>query len=116
MSNAPDESYPIAVDGIPCPPLRLTEAERDAALRALPAWTYDPTRNALHRHILFADFTEALDAMVRIGVIAERSDHHPEWTNVYNKLDIWLTTHDTKGISERDVKLASEIDRTIRRM
>ena len=76
----------------------------------LPLWTYDEGRRALYRRITFRDFAEALGAMVRIGVAAERADHHPEWSNVYNRLDIWLTTHDTGGDSERDVALARVID------
>ena len=76
----------------------------------LPLWHYDPARNAIHRRLVFADFAEALAAMVRIGVAAEKADHHPEWSNVYNRLDIWLTTHDTGSVSERDHALARVID------
>lgn len=73
-------------------------------------WVYDPARRALHRRLIFADFAEALAMMVRIGMAAEKADHHPEWTNVYNRLDIWLTTHDTGDVSERDHALARVID------
>ncbi len=78
---------------------------------ALPAWRYDPQRRALHRRLSLADFGQALSAMVRIGVEADKRDHHPEWTNVYDRIDIWLTTHDTGGVSERDEALAAVIDR-----
>ena len=76
----------------------------------LPLWSYDEERRALYRRITFRDFAEALGAMVRIGMAADRADHHPEWSNVYHRLDIWLTTHDTGGVSERDVALARAID------
>jgi len=76
----------------------------------LTTWQYDENRAALFRQLRFADFAEALAAMVRIGVVAEKMDHHPEWANVYNRIDIWLTTHDTGGVSERDHALAQAID------
>jgi len=76
----------------------------------LTLWRHDAERNALYRQLRFADFAEALAAMVRIGVAADKADHHPEWTNVYNRLDIWLTTHDTGGVSPRDHALARVID------
>ncbi|KQM54518.1 pterin-4-alpha-carbinolamine dehydratase [Sphingomonas sp. Leaf208] len=77
----------------------------------LPAWKYNPERRALHRRLSFASFGEALGAMVRIGVEADKRDHHPEWANVYNTVDIWLTTHDAGGVSNKDENLASAIDR-----
>lgn len=80
------------------------------AIAALSAWTVHPTRKALYRRLQFATFGEALAAIVRIGVEAEKIDHHPEWWNVYGTIDIWLTTHDEGGISQRDVALASAID------
>lgn len=75
-----------------------------------PAWMIDEPRKALHRRLTFATFGEALAAMVRIGVEADKADHHPEWSNVYGTIDIWLTTHDVDGISDRDVSLARAID------
>ncbi|MDT0575945.1 4a-hydroxytetrahydrobiopterin dehydratase [Croceicoccus sp. F390] len=83
------------------------------ALAKLPLWTHDADRQALYRKIVFTDFAEALAAMVRIGFAAEQADHHPEWANVYNRLEIWLTTHDAGGVSTRDIKLAQQIDATI---
>ncbi len=88
----------------------LADDIRTARLADLPDWAFDPARNALHRHIRFGDFGSALAAMVRIGIAAEKADHHPEWSNVYDKLDIWLTTHDAGGVSERDLALAGHID------
>lgn len=88
----------------------LTPDARDLALADLPAWRYDADRKAFQRSLRFADFSEALGAMVRIGLEAEKADHHPEWANVYNRLDIWLTTHDAGDVSTRDLALARRID------
>jgi 4a-hydroxytetrahydrobiopterin dehydratase len=88
----------------------LSADARDLALAELSAWRYDAARKALHRGLRFADFNQALGTMVRIGLEAEKADHHPEWTNVYDRLDIWLTTHDADGVSPRDVALARRID------
>lgn len=82
-----------------------------AELRGLPNWSYDESRKALFRQIVFRDFSEALGFIVRVGMEAEKADHHPEWTNVYNCLDIWLTTHDSGGVSQLDFALAGLIDR-----
>jgi 4a-hydroxytetrahydrobiopterin dehydratase len=91
-------------------PQALSKIERDQALSALPEWTYVEDRDALHRKLVLKDFSAALGLMVRIGIEAEKTDHHPEWFNVYNKLDIWLTTHDAGGVSEKDLALAKFID------
>lgn len=88
----------------------LTEAERMQALVQLPLWNYDEERNALYRQIRLANFSEAIALMVRIGIEAEKADHHPEWFNVYNRIEIWLTTHDANGVSYRDIALAGVID------
>jgi 4a-hydroxytetrahydrobiopterin dehydratase len=96
-------------------PQPLSKSERDQALSALPEWTYIEDRDALHRKLVLEDFSAALGLMVRIGLEAEKADHHPEWFNVYNRLDIWLTTHDAGGVSERDVALAKVIDSLARR-
>lgn len=89
---------------------RISLLERATALEALLAWSFDEDRQALYRRLEFSDFAEALSFMVRVGVHADRMDHHPEWTNVYNRLDIWLTTHDCAGVSSRDIALATVID------
>lgn len=88
----------------------LTPEARAAALAELPEWRYDAARNALHRRITRADFAEAFALMTRIALVAEKADHHPEWANVWNRIDIWLTTHDAGGVSQRDVDLAAAID------
>ncbi|QTD54513.1 4a-hydroxytetrahydrobiopterin dehydratase [Parasphingorhabdus cellanae] len=91
----------------------LNDAQREAALAALSEWEYDSERDAISRKFKFADFTEAFAFMTRVALHAEKADHHPEWFNVYNKVDITLTTHDAGengGLSERDVDLAKKIE------
>lgn len=92
---------------------QLSEAERKASLGSLPDWTYDPTRDAIFRSLRFDNFAQAFGFMTRIAILAEKADHHPEWFNVYNRVDITLTTHDAGengGLSTRDVALAQQID------
>lgn len=93
------------------PIARLTEAERDAALAALPQWRLRDDGRAIVRDLTFADFAEAFAFMARIAIHAEKVDHHPEWSNVYNRVSVTLTTHDADGLSMRDVAMAREIDR-----
>jgi 4a-hydroxytetrahydrobiopterin dehydratase len=88
----------------------LTPEQRHDALQSLPAWTYDESRLALYREIVLGDFAEAFALMTRIAIVAEKADHHPEWSNVYNRVRIWLTTHDAGGVSARDLDLATAID------
>jgi 4a-hydroxytetrahydrobiopterin dehydratase len=90
---------------------KLTEAERRAALADLPHWTPAEGRDAITRRFKFKDFNAAWGFMNRVALLAELQDHHPEWFNVYNRVDILLTTHDCDGLSARDVKLAQAIDR-----
>jgi 4a-hydroxytetrahydrobiopterin dehydratase len=89
---------------------RLTDGERDAALGQLPGWTLREDGLAIERKLRFGDFGEAFAFMTRVAIEAEKADHHPEWFNVYNRVEITLTTHDAGGISARDVKLARFID------
>lgn len=88
---------------------RLTEAERAELLPGLTGWTLDPARDAIVRSWRFVSFVEAFAFMTRVALLAEKADHHPEWTNVYNRVDILLTTHDAGGLSMRDVALARAI-------
>ena len=88
----------------------LSENERSDALVALSSWTYDTERKAIFRRLLLDDFAQAMGLMMRIAIEAEKADHHPEWFNVYNRIDIWLTTHDAGGVSERDIALARCIE------
>lgn len=84
----------------------------DEVLAALPSWRANPGgRPAIARKFVFADFNAAFGFMTRVALMAEKSDHHPEWSNVYNRVVIDLTTHDAGGISERDFALAAEVER-----
>jgi 4a-hydroxytetrahydrobiopterin dehydratase len=89
---------------------RLTDAERDAALDELADWTLRADGLAITREFRFADFSEAFAFMARVALYAEKADHHPEWSNVYNRVTVTLTTHDAGGLSARDVKMARAID------
>ena len=89
---------------------RLSEAERDAALAELAGWALRADGLAISRSFRFADFSAAFAFMTRVALLAEQQDHHPEWANVWNRVDITLTTHDAGGLSARDVKLARAID------
>jgi 4a-hydroxytetrahydrobiopterin dehydratase len=89
---------------------RLDDTARAAAMQQLPQWTYDADAKGIRRSVRFGDFAEAFGFMTRIAILAEKADHHPEWFNVYNRVDILLTTHDAGGLSQRDVHLASAID------
>jgi 4a-hydroxytetrahydrobiopterin dehydratase len=89
---------------------QLTEAERAAALKELPDWTLREDGLAITRKLQFADFNEAFAFMTRVALHAEKADHHPEWFNVYNLVDVTLSTHDAGGLSRRDVAMAKFID------
>ncbi len=89
---------------------RLNEAERAALLAEHPDWVHDAQRDAIIRTLKFVDFAQAFGFMARIAIIAEKMDHHPEWSNVYNRVTILLTTHDCDGLSLRDAVLARSID------
>ena len=89
---------------------QLSEAERVEALDGLDEWDFDEARDAITRTVTFADFSEAFAFMTRVALLAEKADHHPEWTNVWNRVDILLTTHDAGGLSHRDIDMAGAID------
>jgi len=88
----------------------LSDAERETALAALPGWTFDAARNGIARAFRFADFNAAFAFMTRVALAAEKADHHPEWSNVWNRVDILLSTHSAGGVTEKDVALARAID------
>lgn len=88
----------------------LTETERTAAMAELSDWALARQDKAISRTIQFADFSQAFAFMTRVALLAEQHDHHPEWSNVYNRVDIALTTHDAGGLSRRDVAMAKAID------
>jgi 4a-hydroxytetrahydrobiopterin dehydratase len=89
---------------------KLTGRARSDALASLTAWKEVPGRDAIQRSLAFADFNHAWGFMTRVALAAEKADHHPEWSNVYNKVEIVLSTHDAGGLSEKDVALARFID------
>ena len=89
---------------------RLDEAGRAGLPARLPEWRLLPDRDAIRREFRFRDFSEAWGFMARVALLAEAQDHHPEWSNVWNRVEITLTTHDAGGLSARDVALAKAID------
>lgn len=89
---------------------KLSESERKNWLDALDGWAMASDRDAIVRTFEFADFSEAWGFMSRVALLAEQSDHHPEWSNVYNRVEITLTTHDADGLSMRDVEMAKAIN------
>ena len=89
---------------------KLSGKARSDALAALKGWSEVEGRDAIQRSFKFADFNQAWGFMTRVALAAEKADHHPEWSNVYNRVDIVLSTHDAGGLSEKDVALARFID------
>ncbi len=90
--------------------VQLSQEERAEALDMLGEWDFDDARDAITRQFLFADFSEAFAFMTRVALLAEAQDHHPEWSNVWNRVEILLTTHDAGGLSARDLRMARAID------
>jgi 4a-hydroxytetrahydrobiopterin dehydratase len=95
---------------------KLEQGVKRELLATVATWRHDPQRDAVTREFAFADFVEAFAFMTQIALVAERSDHHPEWSNVYNKVAIALTTHDVGGLSQRDIDLARYADRAFERL
>lgn len=91
---------------------KLSDEEITQELENLAGWARVEDRHAIFKSFTFKDFNEAWGFMSRIALLAEKMDHHPEWFNVYNRVDITLTTHDADGISERDIKMAGTINST----
>ncbi|MSP77408.1 MAG: 4a-hydroxytetrahydrobiopterin dehydratase [Rhodospirillaceae bacterium] len=91
-------------------PRKLGGAARTKALAGIKKWKPVPGRDAISRSLKFADFSEAFGFMARVALMADKMDHHPEWSNVYNKVEVTLSTHDAGGVTELDVKLAAFID------
>ena len=90
-------------------PEKFSPAEIERRLQSLPDWMVD--QHKLYRQFVFRDFVEAFGFISRVALLAEAMNHHPEWSNVYNRVDIHLTSHDAGGISERDFTLAGRINR-----
>ncbi len=89
---------------------KLGADERAQALAGVPAWALVDGRDAISRSFKFKDFNEAFGFMTRAALIAERMDHHPEWFNVWNRVDVTLSTHDAGGLTDLDIKLAAAMD------
>ena len=94
---------------------KLTSAELPAALAQVPHWRYQDERGGLiARQFVFQDFVQAMGFMTQVALVAERSNHHPEWFNVYNRVEVVLTTHDAGGVTGLDVELARFMDAAAR--
>lgn len=92
---------------------KLTDEDRGVWLSALKEWQEARDGEAIERQFEFTDFSEAFAFMTRVALLAEQRDHHPEWSNVYNRVHITLTTHDAGGLSRRDVDLAKAINKLV---
>lgn len=90
---------------------KFTAEQRAQAVRSLAGWADVQGRDAIRKTFAFGDFNAAFGFMCRVAMIAEKADHHPEWSNVYDRVEITLSTHDAGGLSRRDVDLARAIDR-----
>ncbi|XP_013382105.1 probable pterin-4-alpha-carbinolamine dehydratase [Lingula anatina] len=92
---------------------KLTAEERDSVLSPLKSagWVMVDGRDAIYKEFMFKNFNQAFGFMTRVALLAEKMDHHPEWFNVYNKVQITLSTHDVSGLSDKDVKLANFIEK-----
>ncbi len=89
---------------------RLSGSARNAALAGLAGWSEVAGRDAIQRTFKFKDFNEAFGFMARAALVAERMDHHPEWRNVWNTVDVVLSTHDSGGLTQKDVDLAARMN------
>jgi len=94
---------------------RLSDQERAITIEALSDWNHDAERDAFYRQFKFASFVDAFGFMASVALVAERMNHHPEWSNVYNRVDVVLTTHDAGGLTSLDVELAQKMDALARR-
>src|SRR5258705_4704383 len=90
---------------------KLAGAERKSALEKLAGWSEVSGRDAITRKFVFKDFNQAFGFMARAALVAEKMDHHPEWFNVYKNVEVTLSTHDAGGVTELDIKLATEMDK-----
>jgi 4a-hydroxytetrahydrobiopterin dehydratase len=90
---------------------KLSADARKAALGKLKGWSDVNGRDAIAKKFEFKDFNQAFGFMARAALVAEKMDHHPEWFNVYNKIEVTLSTHDAGGVTELDVKLAEAMDK-----
>jgi 4a-hydroxytetrahydrobiopterin dehydratase len=89
---------------------RFEGPDRVKALATVPLWQEVAGRDAISRSFRFADFNAAFGFMTRAALVAEKADHHPEWFNVYNRVDVTLSTHDAGGLTQKDIALAQAMD------
>ncbi len=89
---------------------KLQRDEAESALSELSGWTLSDDATAIHKRFTFRNFGEAFAFMTRVAMAAEKLDHHPEWTNVYKTIDVKLSTHDAKGLTDLDFRLAKQMD------
>jgi 4a-hydroxytetrahydrobiopterin dehydratase len=89
---------------------RLSKNDAQSQVQTLRAWALSPDALFIEKNFVFSDFKQAFGFMTQIALMAEKADHHPEWSNVYNRVHIRLTTHDCQGLSHRDIALAQNID------
>jgi 4a-hydroxytetrahydrobiopterin dehydratase len=89
---------------------KLSAAARKSALAGLAGWTEVSGRDAIARTFTFRDFNEAFGFMSRVALVAEKSDHHPEWRNVYKTVEVVLSTHDAGGVTNKDIELAKAMN------
>ena len=89
---------------------KLTATARTAALKKLPKWKAVAGRDAITRTFTFKDFNTAFGFMTRTALLADKMDHHPEWFNVYNKVEVTLSTHDAGGVTRNDIDMAKAMD------
>ena len=92
-------------------PQKLDETARKGLAARLPGWTMTASRDAIQKTFKFKDFSEAFGFMTRAALVAEKMDHHPEWSNVWNRVDVTLSTHSAGGLTDLDVKLAEAMDK-----
>jgi 4a-hydroxytetrahydrobiopterin dehydratase len=90
---------------------KISSAARRQALAGLSGWREVEGRDAIAKRFEFTDFNAAFGWMARVALVAEKMDHHPEWNNVYRRVDVILSSHDAGGVTERDIALAKEMDR-----
>ena len=89
---------------------KLEGNARTKALSELSGWAEVPGRDAIARKFVFKDFNEAFGFMTRVGLLAEKMDHHPEWSNVYRTVEVTLSTHDAGGVTDKDVAMAKALN------
>ncbi len=89
---------------------KLDAAARAAGLKDLQGWREEPSRDAIIKSFVFADFVQAFGFMTKVALVAERMDHHPEWSNVYKTVNVLLTTHDAGGLTMKDIELARAME------